>query len=88
MQKKDTVALLHHADKPSGKVVTGKLNTLRLLIPALTPHPQIKEEALPACKRGLAKAELSQGFSTGKLKLHENAISSEARYERRRRKRI
>lgn len=36
-------------------------------------------EALPACKRGLAKAELSQGFSTGKLKLHENAISSEAR---------
>lgn len=43
MQKKGAVALLHHADKPSGKVVTGKLNTLRLLIPALTPHPQIKE---------------------------------------------
>ena len=79
MQKKDTVALLHHADKPSGKLVVGKPNTLRLLIPALTPHSQIKEEALPACKRGLAKAELSQGFSTGKLKLHENAISSEAR---------
>ena len=88
MQKKDTIALLHHADKPSGKLVVGKPNTLQLLIPALTPHSQIKEEALPACKRGLAKAELSQGFSTGKLKLHENAISSEARYERRRRKRI
>ena len=88
MQKKDTVALLQQADKASGKLVVGKPNTLRLLIPALTPHSQIKEEALPACKRGLAKAELSQGFSTGKLKLHENAISSEARYERRRRKRI
>ena len=57
----------------------GQTETLRLLIPALTPHSQIKEEALPACKRGLAKAELSQPFSTGKLKLHENAISSEAR---------
>ena len=88
MQKKDAVALLQHADKPSGKVAAGKPNTLRLLIPALTPHSQIKEEALPACKRGLAKVELSQGFSTGKLKLHENAISCEARYERRRRKRI
>ena len=43
MQKKDTVALLHHADKPSGKLVVGKPNTLRLLIPALTPHSQIKE---------------------------------------------
>ena len=32
-------------------------------------------EALPACKRDFAKAELSQPFSTGKLKLHENAIS-------------
>ena len=79
MQKKDAVALLQHADKPSGKIAAGKPTTLRLLIPALTPHPQIKEEALPACKRGLAKAELSQPFSTGKLKLHENAISSEAR---------
>ena len=88
MQKKDAVALLQHADKPSGKIAAGKPTTLRLLIPALTPHPQIKEEALPACKRGLAKAELSQPFSTGKLKLHENAISCEARYERRRRKRI
>ena len=88
MQKKDAVTLLQQVDKPSGKVAAGKLNTLRLRIPALTPHSQIKEEALPACKRGLAKAELSQRFSTGKLKLHENAISSEARYERRRRKRI
>ena len=43
MQKKDTVALLHHADKPSGKLVVGKPNTLRLLIPALTLHSQIKE---------------------------------------------
>lgn len=43
MQKKDTVALLHHADKPSGKLVVGKPNTLRLLIPALTPHSQIKK---------------------------------------------
>lgn len=75
MQKKDTVALFHHAGKPSGKIAAGKPTTLRLLIPALTPHPQIKEEALPACKRGLAKAELSQPFSTGKLKHHENAIS-------------
>ena len=88
MQKKDTVALLHHADKPSEKLVVGKPNTLRLLIPALTPHSQIKEKALPACKRGLAKAELSQGFSTGKLKHHENAISVRRVYERRRRKRI
>ena len=88
MQKKDTVALLHHADKPSGKLVVGKLNTLQLLIPALTPHSQIKEEALPPCKRSFAKTELSQPFSTGKLKLHENAISSEARHERRRRKGI
>ena len=77
--EKDTVALLHHADKPSGKLVVGKLNTLQLLIPALTPHSQIKEEALPACKRGFAKAELSQRFSTGKLKHLKNAISSEAR---------
>ena len=89
MQKKDTVALLHHADKPSGKLVVGKSNTLRLLIiPALTPHSHIKEEALPACKRGLAKAELSQRFSTGKLKHHENAISVRRVYEERRRKRI
>ena len=61
--------------------------------PAAYPrsHPTLSNQgnkALPACKRGLVKAELSQGFSTGKLKLHENAISSEARYERRRRKRI
>ena len=61
--------------------------------PAAYPrsHPTLSNqgnEALPACKRGLAKAELFQPFSTGKLKLHENAISSEARYERRRRKRI
>ena len=75
MQKKDTVALLQQADKASGKLVVGKPNTLRLLIPALTPHSHIKEEALPACKRGLTKAELSQRFSTGKLKLHVNAIS-------------
>lgn len=43
MQKKDTVALLQQADKPSGKAAASKLNTLRLLIPALTPHSQIKE---------------------------------------------
>ena len=79
MQKKDTVALLQHVDKPNGKVAAGKLNTLLLLIPALTPHSQIKEEALPPCKRSFAKTELSQPFSTGKLKLHENAISSETR---------
>lgn len=88
MQKKDAVALLQHADKPSGKVAAGKPNTLQLLIPALTPHSQIKEEALPACKRGLAKAELSQHFSTGKLKHLKNAISVRRVYERRRRKRI
>ena len=88
MQKKDAVALLQHADKPSGKIAAGKPTTLRLLIPALTPHSQIKEEALPACKRGLAKAELSQPFSTGKLKHHENAISVRRVYERRRRKEI
>ena len=88
MQKKDAVALLQQADKPRGKVAAGKPNTLRLLIPALTPQSQIKEEALPACKRGLAKAELSQDFSTGKLKLHENAISVRRVYEERRRKRI
>ena len=88
MQKKDTVALLHHADKPSGKLVVGKLNTLQLLIPALTPHSQIKEEVLPACTRGFAKAELSQHFSTGKLKHLKNAISVRRVYEERRRKRI
>lgn len=88
MQKKDAVALVQHADKPSGKIAAGKPNTLRLLIPALTPHSQIKEEALPACKRGLAKAELSQRFSTGKLKHLNNAISVRRVYERRRRKRI
>ena len=43
MQKKDAVALVQHADKPSGKIAAGKPNTLRLLIPALTPHSQIKE---------------------------------------------
>ena len=48
--------------------------------PAAYPrsHPTLSNQgnkALPACKRGLVKAELSQGFSTGKLKLHENAIS-------------
>lgn len=43
MQKKDTVALLQQADKASGKVAASKLNTLRLLIPSLTPHSQIKE---------------------------------------------
>lgn len=43
MQKKDAVALLQHADKPSGKVAAGKPNTLRLLIPALTPHSQTRE---------------------------------------------
>ena len=43
MQKKDTVALFQQEDKASGKVAASKLNTLRLLIPALTPHPQIKE---------------------------------------------
>ena len=43
MQKKDAVALLQHADKPSGKIAAGTLNMLQLLIPALTPHPQIKE---------------------------------------------
>lgn len=52
--------------------------------PAAYPrsHPTLSNqgnEALPACKRGLAKAELSQGFSTGKLKHLKNAISSEAR---------
>ena len=52
--------------------------------PAAYPrsHPTLSNqgnEALPACKHRLAKAELSQRFSTGKLKLHENAISSEAR---------
>ena len=88
MQKKDAVALLQHADKPSGKIAAGKPTTLRLLVPALTPHPQIKEEALPACKRGLAKAELSQPFSTGKLKHLKNAISVRRVYERRRRKEI
>ena len=43
MQKKDPIALLQQADKPSGKVAASKPNTLRLLIPALTPHSQIKE---------------------------------------------
>ena len=89
MQKKDTVALLHHADKPSGKLVVGKPNTLRLLIPALTPHSQIKEmrHFLPASV-GSRKPSFSQRFSTGKLKHLKNAISVRRVYEERRRKRI
>ncbi len=80
MQKKDAVTLLHHANKPSGKVAAGKPNTLQLLIPALTPHSQIKEmrHFLPASV-GSRKPSFSQRFSTGKLKHHEHAISSEAR---------
>lgn len=85
MQKKDPIALLQQADKPSGKVAASKPNTLRLLIPALSNQGN---KALPACTHGFAKAELSQGFSTGKLKHLKNAISVRRVYEERRRKKI
>lgn len=49
MQKKDTVALLHHADKPSGKLVVGKPKRSGCLSP-LSPHTlkSRKRHFLPA----------------------------------------
>ena len=89
MQKKDTVALLQQADKPSGKVAASKPTTLRLLIPALTPHSQIKEimHFLPASvgSRKPSFPNLSQQGSSNFTKTRSPARRV---YEERHRKEI